>query len=165
MLYFNLSYLFMLKQIQFDVRRWWWCNKVILSKSIFCVDYYHIQYHFAMKWFFKIICFYLSMSCAETSVSPSPGKGSSMACSPSTVGGGSSCSSGIYNRQVGNRFGMSAYSVIVSKHHHLKGYSSKWEIHSSYLHLYNILVVHNNFAKISLISDVKDLAYVIRIGA
>ena len=32
----------------------------------------------------------------------------------------------------------------------LKGYSSQWEIHYIYLHLYNILVVHSNWAQRSL---------------
>ena len=35
----------------------------------------------------------------------------------------------------------------------LKGYSSQWEIHSIYLHLYNILVVHSNCAQRSLINN------------
>ena len=35
----------------------------------------------------------------------------------------------------------------------LKGYSSQWDCHSIYLHLYNILVVHSNCAQRSLINN------------
>ena len=35
----------------------------------------------------------------------------------------------------------------------LKGYSSQWEIHSIYSHMYNVLVVQSNYEQQLLIND------------
>ena len=48
------------------------------------------------------------------------------------------------------------YSIMGDKenwHIYLKGYSNQWEIHTIYLYLYNILVVHSNCAQRSLINN------------